>query len=217
MSTLDRLGLENVSVILVRQRRELGELLGFETRNKYSIEREDGAILGYAAEQQKGILGFLLRQFIGHWRRFHFTIFDSQRQSALHAEHPFRFLFQRMELFSAPQDQGGVRLGAIQQRFGVLRKKIDIEDARGEVLFRIESPIWRIWTFPVYRWSNEKADQELARISKKWGGLLKEAFLDADTFRVEFLSASLRQEHRLLILASALFVDLQYFEKKAGK
>ena len=64
------LALHASNELYVRQQRELGELLGFETRNKYAISTPDRMEVAFAAEQQKGILGFLLRQFLGHWRTF---------------------------------------------------------------------------------------------------------------------------------------------------
>jgi hypothetical protein len=45
-------------LIVVNQRHELGEIFGFETRNKYQLFDENNKILGFAAEQQKGIFGF---------------------------------------------------------------------------------------------------------------------------------------------------------------
>jgi hypothetical protein len=207
--------LQSTPVVLIRQKRELAELFGFETRNKYSIEQEDGQIIAFAAEQQKGILGLFLRQILGHWRRFHFTIFGSDRTPVLTARHPFRFFFQRMELFTGHTSESGTQLGAIQQRFGILNRKMDLLDARGEALFHLRSPLWRIWTFTVYQ-AGRTDPQECAVIRKKWGGLLKEAFLDADSFRIEYKDPGLTQEHRLLLIAAGLFLDLQYFEKKAN-
>src|SRR5262245_11336298 len=54
--------------LVVQQRKELVELFGYETRNKYEIRTQSGQQLGFAAEQQKGVLGFLVRQLVGHWR-----------------------------------------------------------------------------------------------------------------------------------------------------
>jgi uncharacterized protein YxjI len=193
----------------------LAEIFGFETRNKYSIETESGEAIGFAAEQQKGFLGFLLRQFLGHWRRFHFTIFDRERTPVLHAEHPFRFFFQRMELYTRAPGQGGASIGAIQQRFAFFSKRFDLQDADGRVILRVHSPFFRFWTFPVYR-DHGGQTREVARISKKWGGLLREAFTDADRFAVEFLDSALPENERLLLLAAGIFTDLQYFERKAG-
>ncbi len=43
----------------------------------------------------------------------------------------------------------------------------------------------------------------------------KEAFTDSDNFRIDFLGNPLPADARRLLRAAAVFVDLQYFEKKA--
>lgn len=192
--------------VTVKQRRELAELVGFETRNKYEVVDDKGAVIGFAAEQQKGFLGFLLRHFLGHWRSFEVHVFDAQRALVLNVLHPFRWFFQRLEVRAAD----GRMLGAVQQRLAFINKRFDIVDAQERVIFSVSSPIWRIWTFPF-----ERLGREVARVEKRWNGLLNEAFTDKDSFRVTYLDA-LTQDERALVLAASLFIDLQYFERKAS-
>lgn len=192
--------------LMIVQKRELAELFGIETRNKYAIEA-NGAPAGFAAEQGKGGLAFLARMFFGHWRPFEIHFFDNARNLALRAVHPFRFFFQRLEVFTAD----GRALGAIQQRWAFFSKRFDVESGNGQVTLTVSSPLWKPWTFAFQR-----NGQEVARVEKKWGGVLREAFTDADRFRVLFSSPQLAPDERSLILASALFIDLQYFEKKAS-
>lgn len=193
------------SELMVVQRRELAELFGFETRNKYSIEA-GGAPFGFAAEQGKGGLALLARMFLGHWRTFEIHFFDDARQLVLRAVHPFRFFFQRLEVFAAD----GRPLGAIQQRFAIFSKRFEVSDPSGRVILSVSSPIWRPWTFVF-----ERDGQALARVEKKWTGTLTEVFTDADRFRIAFESPVLGLDERSLILAAAIFIDLQYFERKA--
>ncbi len=193
------------SEIMIVQRRELAELFGIETRNKYSIE-VNGAPFAFAAEQGKGGLAFLARMFVGHWRTFEIHFFDSSRQLVLRVVHPFRFLFQRLEVSTA----AGRLIGAIQQRFAVFSKRFDVTDASGRLLLSVRSPLWRPWTFAF-----ERDGRELARVEKKWSGMLQEAFTDADRFRVAFESPELGLDERSLVLAAGIFIDLQYFERKA--
>jgi hypothetical protein len=194
-------------VLQVQQRRELAELFGFETRNKYSIETERGELLAYAAEQQRGILGFLLRQFLGHWRRFEIHFFDRNRRPLFRAVHPFRWIFARLEVVT-PE---GERLGALQQRFSILSKRFDVEGPLGEVFLQVRSPVWRIWTFPFTAGDG----RERAVIEKRWSGLLREAFTDGDRFRIRLVDSELTPEERALLLAAGIFIDLRYFEAKA--
>ncbi len=192
--------------LYVRQQRELAELAGIETRNKYAISTAQGGALGFAAEQQKGVLGFLLRQILGHWRSFDIQFFGTDRRPLFKASHPFRFLFQRLEVFA----DDGRFIGAVQQRFGLVTKKFDVLDASGRVLLEMRSGLLKLWTFPFFR-----NGTEVAVIEKKWSGALTEIFTDKDNFRVRFIEPSLHPDEQVLVLASAIFVDLQYFERNA--
>jgi uncharacterized protein YxjI len=198
--------LQTTTEIMVVQRKELAELFGFETRNKYAIE-VNGMPFAFAAEQGKGGLDILARLFLGHWRSFEIHFFDSARNLVFRALHPFRFFFQRLEIATAD----GRPIGAIQQRFAFFSKRFDVLDPNDAVLLTVSSPLWRPWTFAF-----ERNGAEVARIEKKWSGLLKEAFTDADRFRILMPRPELTLEERMLVLAAAVFVDLQYFEAKSG-
>jgi uncharacterized protein YxjI len=193
------------SALELRQRRELAELFGYESRNKYEICDLNGVVLLYAAEQGKGFGATLLRQFVGHWRTFEIHLFDGARNVVMRAVHPFRWFFQRLEVCGAD----GRPLGALLQRWSFFYKAFDIEDAAGRVLMTVRSPIWRPWTFTF-----ERAGREVASVKKRWGGLVREAFTDADSFGIEF-APELGPDERALVLAAGLFIDLQYFEAKA--
>ena len=77
------------------------------------------------------------------------------------------------------------------------------------MLLEVASPFWRIWTFVF-----ERQGHEAARIEKKGSGLPAEAFTDKDRFRVAF-GPGVSAVERQLLLSAAIFVDLQYFERKA--
>lgn len=199
------MNLENQDEVRIVQRKELAEvLLGAETRNKYELFDAAGGQLGFAAEQGKGLGAILARYFLGHWRSFDIMVFDAARTLFLRAHHPFRFFFQRLEVF----DASGRLLGALQQRFAFFVKRFDVLDAQDRVLLEMRSGLFELWTFPFFR-----GTLEVARVEKKWGGLLAEGFTDADRFRVQF-GPRLSPTERKLILSSGLFIDLQYFESK---
>ena len=189
----------------VQQVFEMAELFGLETRNKYRIRDENGRDLLYAAEQQKGVLGFLFRQLFGHWRSFEVHFFDAARQPVMRGIHPFRFFFQCLELRSHDDRL----IGTIERQFSIFTKRFHVHDAQGRVVLEVTSPLWKVWTFPFMR-----GGQEQARVAKKWSGLGSELFTDRDNFLVEYLERSLTEDERALVLAAAIYVDLMYFEVK---
>lgn len=200
--------LEEHQELLIKQVFEGAELFGFETRNKYQILDKRGNSLGHIAEQQKGMMGFFLRQYLGHWRTFDLHIFDHTRTEVLYAHHPFRFFFQELEI----KDKNKKLIGHIEQKFSILSKKFEVRDSYNRVLFEINSPFWKIWTFPFI-----KRGREVAKVQKKWSGFLAEGFTDKDSFLISFGYQGLSQTERELILAASIFIDLQYFERKSGR
>lgn len=193
----------------IYQRKELVELIGYESRNKYEITTFNGETIAFAAEDGKSLLAILLRQFLGHWRTFEIHFYNSEREPLFVAFHPFRFYFSRLEI----TDHSGRWIGALQKRFSLLTKKFDLEDNEGHVFLTVASPLWRIWTFEFKTLSGRVA----ATIKKKWSGLLKEAFLDADNFELHFNAPNLSDDCKKTLLAAAIFIDLMYFEKRASR
>lgn len=203
----DPLKMEQKQMILIQQKREMAEYFGFETRNKYQVMDETDRPIAHVVEQNKGILGFVLRQILGHWRPFELHFFSLDRELIMVAHHPFRWFFRRLEVYWP----NGEPIGALQMRFQLFSTRYDVENSQGAPVMQVRAPFWRIWTFPYFR-----RGKQVAVVAKKWGGLLTEVFTDSDRFIVDYQEADLSTEEKYLIFASALFVDLIYFESKAG-
>jgi uncharacterized protein YxjI len=199
--------LTQANAIYIRQKFEIAEIFGFETRNHYQIQTDDGQQFGYCAEPKLDFADAIVRHFLGHWRVFNVVGTDMADRQVFRVHHPFRWFFQRLDIFGA----GDRPVGSLQQRFAWLNKKFDFLDTRGRVLMTMTSPLWKIWTFPI-----KKGERDVSVIEKKWTGLSKELFTDADNFRVRLTDAKLTADEKLLLLASAVFVDLLYFETKAS-
>ena len=199
--------LAQANSIYIKQKFEVAEIFGFETRNRYQIQSEDGLQFGYCAEQKLGLGDAIMRQFLGHWRVFNIIGTNIHNQQVFRAHHPFRWFFQRIDVFGV----GDRQVGSLQQRFAWFNKKFDFLDTKGNLIMSMNSPFWSIWTFPV-----KKLSRDVAVIEKKWTGISKELFTDADNFRVRFNDARLTADEKLLLLAGAVFVDLLYFERKAS-
>ena len=199
--------LAEANAIYVSQKFEIAEIFGFETRNRYLIKTDNGQQFGYCAEPKVGFGDALMRQFLGHWHIFNVVGTDMNNQQVFRAHHPFRWFFQCLDVFGA----GDRPVGSLQQRFAWFNKKFDLLDTRERVVMTMTSPLWKIWTFPI-----KKGSRDVSVIEKKWSGLTKELFTDADNFRVQYTDAKLTADEKLLLLAGAVFIDLLYFETKAS-
>lgn len=190
--------------ILVQQKKEWGEILvGFESRNKFELRDEEGRPIGLAAEEGGGFGAMLGRQFLGHCRKATIHIYDNQGTPLGRGEKPFRWFFQRMEVF-----EGDRRLGAVERRFTWLSRRLVVENAAGEEVMEIVGPMLLLGrgTFRLMF-----QGQEVGRIKKQWGGLLREAFSDADTFGVE-CEPTVPVELRKILLVATFLIDFTYFE-----
>ena len=188
--------LKSQNTIRVQQRRELIELAGFETRNKYEVIGVDNSTIGFVAEQGKGALQFLMRAFLGHWRTFELFIFDDKKQQVALVKNPFRFYFRELQVTKLD----GSLIGEVKRQFAIITKKFELSLPGGE-RYEVSSPIWKIWTFPVTR--NGK---EVAVIRKKWSGGIKEILTDSDNFEIAFSDPNLSLEAKTLLLAAGFFM-----------
>ena len=188
----------------LKQRKEWVEILvDFETRNQYAVRGPHGEELGTLAEEGGGLGRVLTRWLLRSHRPLDAALCDRTGAVVLRLSRPFFFLFS--DLLVA--DAGGQRVGSVQRRFGILHRRYDLRGASGLTFARVSGPIWRIWTFFV-----EAEDGRAATIGKKWGGLLREAFADADTFGIDFSQASWSPEERAVIFSAAVSIDFDFFE-----
>jgi uncharacterized protein YxjI len=194
--------LSSTSALVVSQRKEWGEILtGFETRNKYAISDMSGSQLYLAAEEGGSTL---LLWFLRALRPFTIAVLTEDGQVVLRVVRPFRFYFHRAEVV----DSQGQLLGQIERRFSVLRRIYSVLDSSGEELFQLFGPILHPWTFQI-----RKDGVECGKIVKKWSGLLKEGFTDADTFSVMF-PAEWDVRLKAVFLGAVFLMDFLHFENK---
>ena len=188
--------------LVIQQRKEWGEILsGFETKNKYAVMNAAGEQLYYAAEVGGN---FLVRMFLKAWRPFEIAIVRPDNQMALQLKSPFRFYFREI----AVHDAAGKPLGYIQRKFTLLRRKYIVCDHQGTEICELFGPLLHPWTFEI-----REGEQIFGKITKKWSGLLKESFTDADNFGVTY-PAEWPEKIKALLLGAVFLIDFVHFENK---
>jgi len=195
--------------VFVHQKKEWTEILiDWETRNNYEVLDEAGEPLGRIAEHNAGLMDHVKRFFLRSHRPLDVGVFSTAGEQLIRLTRKFFFLFSDLSV-TTPD---GREIGSIHRRFGILYKKYDLRDAHDRIFARVASPLWRLWTFPV---KGDDGRRE-ATISKKWGGVLREVFADADTFGIDFENSDWNETERAVLFAAALSIDFDFFENNQG-
>lgn len=195
--------------LYVRQEKEWAEILvDWETVNRYTVLDPEQRPVALLAERGGGLWRTLLRLVLRSHRPLHIDLLDTTGQALLALTRTFFWFWSDLYV----DDDEGVRYGGVHRRFSIFYKKYDLTDEQGRVFAHIAAPFWRLWTFPLKTPSGEAVGE----ISKKWSGLLREAFTDADTFLVNLGEASWTPTQRAVILAAAISIDFDFFEENQG-
>jgi uncharacterized protein YxjI len=127
--------------------------------------------------------------------------------TVLRAQRPFRFYFHEINV----HDADGQFLGNVKRQFSLLRRMYTLSDATGQAKIELFGPLLHPWTFEIRR-----GGQTCGKIVKKWSGLGKEMFTDADNFGIEFppqAPASLKA----VLLGAVFLIDFVHFEKSDNR
>lgn len=194
--------------LTVRQRKNWMEIItSFDARNKYVVYDEQGNPVFNVEEQGSGFVSLMKRLFLRNMRPFTSHVEDLSGQGQLLTlKKPFRFIFHRLEV----HDAAGNLVGAIQRRWTWFRRKYIIEGPDGQEVATLFGPFFRPWTFKIQLPGNER---EVGLIQKKWSGLLKEAFSDADNFWVDFGAVN-DERLRAVLFAATVLIDIVHFENR---
>lgn len=183
-------------VLVVNQKAKLIELT-----NEYRILDPDGQQIGVIREEgqsaAKKALRFVskLDQFMTH----KLSVYDATGAKVVELVRPRKVMKSSLQV----SDGTGRVVGSIAQKNVWGKKRFAMQDANGQDLGMINAENWRAWDFAI----QDAAGTEVGRITKKWGGLLREGFTTADNYVLQ-VSAPVSPELRMLILASAAGVDL---------
>ena len=186
--------------LVIKQKVEALEIFTrFETKNRYAIYHEQGKELYYAFEESE-MLG---RNVLNRHRPLKLIIIDNNKNEQLIIERKFYFMFADYTIY----DKNNRKIGEIKQRFKWFKRLFDTYNESENIVLECRSKFSQFWTFNIFRGPNKAGS-----IKKKWSGFGKEMFTDADTFHVDM--GTLTDKEKVLALATAFAVDLQFFERK---
>ena len=181
-------------VLLVNQKAKFIELT-----NEYKVSDGDGNQIGSVVEvgqsKAKKLLRFVsnVDQFLTH----KLEVRDADESVVLRLTRPAKIMKSTVVV----EDANGKEIGKIRQQnvIGKINFAFEVDDKR---VGGINAENWRAWNFAIV----DETDTEIARITKKWEGIVKAAFTTADNYLVQ-IHKPLEEPLRSLVVAAALCVD----------
>ncbi len=106
-------------------------------------------------------------------------------------------------------DSKGDLLGKINQKFAILKPTFKIFDEADTEIASITGD-WKGWNFKII--DNNLA--QIGTISKKWNGIMKEAFTTADKYVVDIVPEYAEDKRKMAIVSCAITIDMVLKESK---
>ncbi|MEO7126980.1 MAG: phospholipid scramblase-related protein [Nakamurella sp.] len=189
--------------LFVSQKRKLIELT-----NEYAVFGADGSQIGAVTEIGQSSLKKAMRfvssldQFMTH----SVQVNDSAGRTVIVLTRPAK-LFKSTMIVARPD---GSEIGRLIQRnvFGKIRFGMDVG---GTEIGSLNAQNWRAWDFAIL----DQSGAEVARITKRWEGMLTTVFTTADNYLVD-IHVPLADPMRSLVVAAALTVDTALKQDSRG-
>ncbi|MDP1793221.1 MAG: phospholipid scramblase-related protein [Acidimicrobiales bacterium] len=184
----------NQQVLLVNQKAKFIELT-----NEYKVSDGDGNPVGSVVQvgqsKARKVLRFVsnVDQFLTH----KLEVREADGTVALRLTRPAKIMKSTVVVESAD----GKEIGKIRQQNVIGKINFAFEVGERQI-GSIQAENWRAWNFAVV----DETGTEVARITKKWEGVVKATFTTADNYFVQ-IHKPLTDPLRALVIAAALCVD----------
>ena len=166
--------------------------------NSYRVLGEDGQQIG--AIQENLPASRLILSFFISKKNLPFTLHlqDAANNVMATIEKKFSFITATIEI----KDGNGVKIGSIKQKFTLLKPAYEIYDANGQLIGTISGD-WLAWDFKIL----DNQQKQLATISKKWNGAMKELFTDSDKYVISVSPQVTDDKMRMAIISASAVID----------
>lgn len=209
--------LSQIDQLVVKQSIELFEMFtDFETSNKYKVRNSMGQDVYNAVEESD----FCSRQCCGPNRSFKIHIKDAAKRDVIIAERPF--VCTVLPCFSSCRFEMTVKspmndevLGYIRQNFYCCHPNFSVLDANMTEIFKVEGPCIQCGCSDKVFEIQDLNGTKCGAVTKKWSGILKEAYTDADNFNVSF-PIDLDVKLKATLLSLVFMIDFMFYEQPAN-
>jgi uncharacterized protein YxjI len=191
------------SVLVVNQKAKV-----IEITTEYAIFDQDGTQIGSVRQIGQSKARKVLRALtsVDQFLTTKLEIVDSDGSVVLQLTRPAK-LFKSKVIVA---DGSGREIGSIVQENMIGKIHFSLQ-ARGQTIGSINAENWRAWDFNI----QDGGGREVARVKKKWEGIVKNVFTTADNYVVN-IPSPLDEPLRSLVVAAALSIDTALKQDNRG-
>jgi uncharacterized protein YxjI len=193
--------------MLDRQTYVVKERVGFmKLASIYDLlDPDTGAPIGIAREEPPGIVKYLRLAVNNKWLPTVVNVYEREGGEPVLSIHRGVALFRPKVHVTA----GGQALGYFRAKAISIGPSFRMFDTQDREVGSVKGD-WKGWNFQLLGPNGE----ELGRVTKKWAGLAKELFTNADTYVISLgAMAAGRRDVAQLLLAAGLAIDTVFKEK----
>jgi uncharacterized protein YxjI len=173
--------------------------------NAYKVYNSGGDTIGAIRETMPAGLKVLSLLLGKAFLPFKLDILDTEENVLAAIKRGWTFFMSKIEVLDA---RGSV-IAHINQRFKLLKPTFNILDPQGSPIAAITGD-WKAWNFTIT--GNEGG--QIGTITKKWAGILKEAFTTADKYIVSIKPGAPVDAKKIALIATAITIDMVLKESK---
>ncbi len=177
----------------------------FEFANAYNIYNDKGGKTGTV--KQKLSTGDKLLRLVLNKKMLPFCLEIRNAGDELEAtiNRGWTFWLSKISITNA----GGKVVGIVKQEFTLLSPSFRILKDNNETLAEISGD-WKAWNFKI----KDASKKEIATVTKKWAGVMKELFTTADKYNLTFDPSYTDQDNKIAILSAAVTIDMVLKERE---
>jgi len=205
--------LAQLDQLIIKQKVQLLEVFtGYEAANKYELVNSMNQQCYFAIEENN----CCQRNCCGSLRSFEMKITDNTGAECLRIVRPIRCdtccfpcCLQKMEVL-----HHGTLMGTIEQKWHPFVPKFDICDGDGNTVLQMKGPVCSLSCCRDINYPITSLDgTEVGKVTKEFGGAIREMFTDADNFALLF-PMDLDVRMKATLLGAVFMVDFMFFEHK---
>jgi len=172
--------------------------------NSYKVYNSDGVQIGAIQQSMSGPLKVLSLLINKSFFPLKLDIKDMDDNVLVTIKRGWTLFVSNIQVLDA---DGGI-IAYIRQKFRILKPTFNIFTPDEEQVAAITGD-WKAWNFSI----NDNGQKQIGTITKKWNGVLKEAFTTADKYIVS-INPDVATEQKVPIISTAITIDMVLKESR---